>query len=217
MVISDNASTDTTQEICRRYAAADERVKYHRSDENRGGTWNFNRVVELSQGEFFRWAAHDDVMAPTYLERCVAALDANPEVVLAHTTVEIIDENGTSAGIYRGPTMRHGADEVHVRFHDAATDQSRCHLIFGLMRRADLLEIPPYGNYGHCDGVLLARMILRGPFVQLDEPLQLMREHEGQASSVYGVDRRPRLPRLASLVRPEVCRRARLAVLADRR
>lgn len=187
LVISDNASTDTTQELCRRYADRDDRVKYHRSDENRGGTWNFNRVVELSQGEFFRWAAHDDVVAPTYLERCVAALDARPAAVLAHTSVEIIDEDGVSAGIYRGPTMRHDASKVHVRFHDAATDQSRCHMIFGLMRRDALLSIPPYGSYGHADGVLLARMILLGPFVQLDEPLQLMREHGGQASAVFGV------------------------------
>ena len=187
VVISDNGSTDATQEICQRYATRDERVKYHRSDQNMGGTWNFNRVVELSHGELFRWAAHDDVIAPTYLERCVAALDTHPDAVLAHTRVEIIDDNGVSAGYYHGPPMRREADQVHIRFHDAVTYQGRCHLIFGVMRREALLRIPPYGDYGHADGVLLARLILLGPFVQLNEPLQLMREHAGQASTTYGV------------------------------
>jgi hypothetical protein len=187
VVISDNCSTDRTQEICEHYATKDPRVVYHRSEQNLGGTWNFNRVVQLSQGELFRWAAHDDVIAPTYLERCVAALDAQPEAVLAHTRVEIIDENGDSAGVYHGPPMRREAEQVHIRFHDAATYAGRCHLIFGVMRRADLLRIPPYGDFGHTDGVLLARMILLGPFIQLNEPLQLMREHDSQASTTYGV------------------------------
>lgn len=189
LVISDNGSTDATADICAEYAAADSRVKYHRSECNMGGTWNFNRVVELSRGEFFRWAAHDDIIQPTYLERCVAVLDADPGVVLAHTLVEIIDGKGTNLGLYRGQPRRRDSGDVHIRFHDATTDPNRCHLIFGVMRRADLLKIPRYGDYGHADGVLLARLILRGRFAVVDEPLQLMREHEGQASTVYGVKR----------------------------
>lgn len=187
IVISDNASTDSTEEICRRYAEQDPRVKYHRAEENRGGTWNFNRVVELSGGELFRWAAHDDAVKPTYLEHTVAALDAHPEAVLAHTRVEIIDGDGENHGLHEPPPMRLEDPRPHVRFHDAATDQSRCHLIFGVMRRSALDAIPPYGAYGHADGVLLARLILLGTFVQLDEPLQLMREHDDQASTTYGV------------------------------
>jgi glycosyltransferase involved in cell wall biosynthesis len=187
IVISDNGSSDSTQAICQRYAAQDERVKYHRSEQNRGGTWNFNRVVELSRGEFFRWAAHDDVIAPTYLERCVAVLDANPDVVLAHTRVEIIDEHGVSSGVYDAPAMRLDDDRAHVRFHDVTTYHGRCHLIFGVVRRGALGRIPAYGAYGHADGVLLARLIMLGKFVQLDEPLQLMREHDDQASTTYGV------------------------------
>jgi glycosyltransferase involved in cell wall biosynthesis len=187
LVISDNGSTDSTQELCRRYAAQDERVKYHRSEENRGGTWNFNRVVELSHGEFFRWAAHDDAIAPTYLERCVAVLDADPDVVLAHTQVEIIDGDDVSSGVYDAPPMRLEDDRVHVRFHDVTTYHGRLHLIFGVVRRDALDRIPAYGAYGHADGVLLARLIMLGKFVQLDEPLQLMREHADQASTTYGV------------------------------
>ena len=93
LIISDNASTDTTEEICREYARADARVRYRRSSENRGFTWNANRVVELAAGKFFRWAAHDDACLPTFLERCVETLRSeSPSVVLAYPRSKVIDD-----------------------------------------------------------------------------------------------------------------------------
>ena len=65
LIISDNASTDSTQDICKSYAANDARVKYFRNSSNIGISRNFNRVFELSSGgEYFKWCAHDDLMAP---------------------------------------------------------------------------------------------------------------------------------------------------------
>jgi len=66
LIISDNASTDGTEEICRSYAQRDSRVEYHRVGENRGAAWNFNRVVGLADSEYFQWATHDDVWAHLY-------------------------------------------------------------------------------------------------------------------------------------------------------
>ena len=53
VVVSDNGSTDRTEQIARDYAARDPRIRYYRSDINFGAAWNFNRVVELAQGEVF--------------------------------------------------------------------------------------------------------------------------------------------------------------------
>ena len=66
VVICDNASTDRTAELCAAYAARDARVRYHRNPTNLGAAPNFNRTFELSRGEYFKWAAHDDVCAPTF-------------------------------------------------------------------------------------------------------------------------------------------------------
>ena len=85
IVISDNASTDRTQEICRAYAARDWRVRYYRNDVNRGAAWNHNRVFELARGEFFKWSAADDLCAPEFLTLCVAALDRDPAAVMSIT------------------------------------------------------------------------------------------------------------------------------------
>lgn len=189
LVISDNASTDGTAEICRRLAERDERVRYHREDTNLGGSWNFNRVVELARGEYFRWAAHDDSIRATYLERCVETLDADPTVVLCHTAVEIIDAEGNNRGTHVDPPMRRDSHDAPVRFHDVAMHGGRNHQIFGVVRTETLSRVPPYGSHANADGVLLARLSLAGRFVKLDEPLQLMRVHDAQASTRYGVDR----------------------------
>ena len=60
LIISDNGSNDKTEAICRDAAARDSRVRYLRSNENRGATWNFRRVLEAASGEFFKYAAYDD-------------------------------------------------------------------------------------------------------------------------------------------------------------
>src|SRR3712207_2828980 len=84
ILIGDNGSTDETRAICQEYVARDARVRYFRSDTDEGPAWNFNRLVPLARGEFFRWAAADDLIAPTYVQRCVEALDANPQAVCAY-------------------------------------------------------------------------------------------------------------------------------------
>src|SRR5690606_4946715 len=90
LVISDNASTDRTEAICRDYAARDARVRYVRQAENQGANWNFNEVFRLARGELFKWAASDDLCEPTLMEKCVAVLDARPDVMgVQATTVEI--------------------------------------------------------------------------------------------------------------------------------
>src|SRR5436190_12174806 len=61
LIISDNASTDRTAEICRAYVAKDRRIRYYRNESNIGSAPNYRRVFELARGEFFKWCSHDDV------------------------------------------------------------------------------------------------------------------------------------------------------------
>jgi glycosyltransferase involved in cell wall biosynthesis len=75
LIISDNASTDRTADICQEFVARDARVKYVRQRVNIGAGPNHNAVLTLARGRFFKWAAHDDVYAPTLLERCIEVLE----------------------------------------------------------------------------------------------------------------------------------------------
>src|ERR1035437_6848500 len=66
LIISDNASTDGTEAICREYAAGDPRIRYVRQGENLGAMANFRFVLNEAGGEYFMWAAHDDVRESAY-------------------------------------------------------------------------------------------------------------------------------------------------------
>ena len=77
LIISDNASTDATTEICQEYAKKDGRIRYILQAENLGPTVNFQLVLSEGQGQYFMWAAHDDRWASTFLELTVAALESD--------------------------------------------------------------------------------------------------------------------------------------------
>ena len=94
LIISDNCSTDETGEIAREYAARDPRVRYSRTDRNIGPILNWTRVYRLARGEFFMWAAHDDLRAPRSLSLCIEALRENPRAVMCCPDVRFIDERG---------------------------------------------------------------------------------------------------------------------------
>jgi glycosyltransferase involved in cell wall biosynthesis len=85
LIISDNASTDRTEEICREYAAKDRRIRYVRQKTNRGATANFQYVLDEAVGEYFMWAAHDDWWDPLFIEVCMSILQKNEKLSFAFT------------------------------------------------------------------------------------------------------------------------------------
>ena len=98
LIISDNASTDRTQEICERYASSDPRIRYRRNAENIGPIENSNLTFQIARTEYFRFAAHDDRCAPTMLERLVEEMDRHPEVVNCYSASVLIDADGRQTG-----------------------------------------------------------------------------------------------------------------------
>ena len=103
LIISDNASTDGTADICRRYGKQDSRIRYIRQPRNIGLAPNHNFVLEQARGELFKWASNDDLYARDLLKRCVEALDEYPQVVLAHSWTAMIDSSGAVTKAARVP------------------------------------------------------------------------------------------------------------------
>jgi len=183
LIISDNASTDQTEEICREYALRDKRIRYYRNDKNLGIARNFNRAFELSQGQYFQWTSHDDLYDQTYLEKCVEVLDNCPAVVLCHAQAQIID--GTGQFLFdEGYKLRTNSTFVGHRFGDlicASHHQHRGLEQFGVIRASALKETALFGYYAHADRVMLAKLTLIGQFHQIPEPLFFYRDHTTQS------------------------------------
>lgn len=183
IIISDNASTDDTQTICAYYLAKDSRVIYHRQPQNLGAAFNFNYVFSQARGVYFKWAAHDDILAPTFLERCLEVLDENPAVALAYPRT-----NRINAG---GQFMEHYADDLDLRdarvtdrFRKFLATPGHCHPVFGLIR-ADILRLTPLiGNYPVSDRNLIGEIALRGQIAEVPEYLFYRRHHPGISYTV---------------------------------
>lgn len=184
LLISDNGSTDGTEAICRAYASRDKRIRYFRNESNVGASVNFNRVFEMSSGEYFKWLAADDFCAPEFLERCVEVLDAEPAAVLAYPRATWIDEHGET--LFDSDKMIGRMDlraQVATRFrelvdeltYDEAWAGPLC--IFGVIRSRALRQSRLLGNYIAADCNLLAELILIGEFLEVPERLSLIRLH----------------------------------------
>lgn len=107
LLISDNCSTDNTEEVCREYARRDSRVRYTKTERNLGAVGNFCRTVELARGEYFRWMAHDDSIHPDFIRECLAVAEADPEIISVAPIIDIVDHAGVkhqSVTSYTGRT-----------------------------------------------------------------------------------------------------------------
>jgi glycosyltransferase involved in cell wall biosynthesis len=184
LVISDNASTDGTQEICREYLK-DPRVRYYRSKKNNGGAWNWNRVFELSSGLYFKWAAHDDTHAPEFVERCIRELEKDPAIVLCHSKDAIIDENSRVVGAYDLGDIK-DSEKPHERFREMLDKKGLPWLVFGVFRRDALSKTHIFGDYIGADWNLLAEISLIGRIIEIPEYLFYRRDHpEAYTDSHY--------------------------------
>ncbi|MEM1370584.1 MAG: glycosyltransferase family 2 protein, partial [Cyanobacteria bacterium P01_H01_bin.15] len=176
LIIADNVSTDRTEEICRVYAAKDARIRYVRNEENLGPAWNHNRVFELSTGEYFKWAAHDDLMAPDLIEKCVEALDQDFSIVLSHGMANVISDTECPARGKYDIELNTDSGKPHQRlfglmFGDKKFGDHRCYQVYGLIRSAALKKTDVMGFYAHADGVLLVHIAFLGPFHKIPEYL----------------------------------------------
>jgi glycosyltransferase involved in cell wall biosynthesis len=160
-VIADNCSTDGTEAICRDYVARDPRVRYFRNERNIGGPANFRRSFELCTGEYHKWSTADDYWAPTMIEKGVALLDANPELVLAFPRTKVVDAEGHLIRDF-DDHLDLMQDLPSVRFRRVLDTTSLCHAQLGVLRRSVMLKTQLIGSELASDIRFLAEMSLYG-------------------------------------------------------
>jgi glycosyltransferase involved in cell wall biosynthesis len=194
LVISDNASTDGTADICRRYEAADDRIRYVRQPANIGSIPNHRFLIDEARGEFFKWASHDDLYGRDLLTRCVEVLDARQEVVLSHVDQALIDHRGGIIERY-DYTMATGSPSAPERLRSylwgkGGDDE------YGVFRTAALRLVRRYGAYHHPGRPFLAELLLRGPFHHVRDLQYFRRDHRDRS------DRDPTIQQLCANLDP---------------
>ncbi len=177
IVIFDNASSDGTRKICEAYASKDNRIQYHRNEKNLGAARNYNLTVEHATGKYFKWAAHDDLCMPPFIERCVEVLEREPNVSLAYPKTIIIDDHSSSIDDLFEDRFNFREPTPHLRYKTFTRTPLDCNAVFGVMRMSELKKTPCIGPYESSDRVLLGELALLGEIAEVPERLFLRRFH----------------------------------------
>ena len=168
LFISDNASTDNTEQICAEYAARDERIRYFRQPVNIGAPRNWNFVADQARGEYFKWATSNDICHQDMLAACVAALDADPQAVLSQGRTILVDEDTEAQTEYhhdlalpgRLPSQRLRQLLLELALNNGQT---------GLIRLSELRKTRLDRLYPDGDIAFMAELALLGKFVVLPQ------------------------------------------------
>ncbi len=182
LLLCDNASTDRSPEICREWAAKDPRVSFHPSDVNRGASWNFDRSFHLARGEYFKWAAHDDLCDPRFVEACLGVLKDDPGVVVCHTQSDEVYADGSFKRHLESPPEI-GSDRPGARF--AVVMGGFNLFVFGVIRASTLSRTRLMDRYVGSDTVLVAELALLGRLAEVPETLFWRYEHPETSQNAY--------------------------------
>jgi glycosyltransferase involved in cell wall biosynthesis len=183
LIISDNASSDLTSQICKEYARKDRRIRYFRNESNIGATGNYNRVFDLARGQFFKWASHDDEVHPSFLRRCLESFDHSPtDVVLVFSKADIIDEAGRVMN--QSPDTMRSSKRPFMRLASLIYHRQFAHPLWGLVR-SDALRKTRLMGCVEADHVLLGELGLLGNFVEIPEVLYRQRRHAKSAIEIH--------------------------------
>jgi glycosyltransferase involved in cell wall biosynthesis len=183
LILTDNCSTDRSEEICREYAAKDSRIQYYRNPRNLGAAGNYRRCFELSTGEFFRWTPSDDLVSLNLLERAVDILDHDPSVFVAYPRTKLIDAEGNVTGDF--DEHLHLMDEQPSKRWIGVQQNIRLgNLHYGLNRADQFRKTGLMRNYNGGDFPLIAEMSLYGKFFEIPDAFFYRRMHEEASSAM---------------------------------
>jgi len=164
LVVSDNASTDGTEAVCRAWAGKDARMRYIRQPENQGPTRNFHAVLEPARGAHFMWLSDDDWLDANYIGACMAAL-RDPGIAVAAGRCMLYRGTGEPFKLddptnLTQPTIA----ERLIGYYSAVAYNS---IFYGVMRTPLVRDVGMRNQLG-ADWVVVARMLLEGAAVTVE-------------------------------------------------
>jgi glycosyltransferase involved in cell wall biosynthesis len=164
LVISDNASSDGTDSLGRQLCERDQRVRYLRSEVNRGPTANFNALFGELRGEYVMLLSDDDWLDEDYVAVCLAELRRRPDLVLACGRARYFRDAAPAGG---GVQLQLEQDSPSRRVRTYLRDVDENGVFYGLMSRAALHRAAPLRNVLGNDWLLAAAVAAQGKIATL--------------------------------------------------
>jgi glycosyltransferase involved in cell wall biosynthesis len=201
LIVSDNASTDSTRDIVESFAQHDRRICYVRQSENIGANRNYTAVARAARGEYFKWAASSDWCAPTFLEKCLMSLEQNSDAVLAAPRTRLFAGELATAIDYEYDIEVLDFTPA-ARFITLRNNLALNNSVNGLIRRESLRRTRLLDPFYGADIVLLGQLAMLGKIVRLDEFLYYRRMEVATATSLQDFEsmRKHHYPQMSAKV-----------------
>ncbi len=181
LIISDDGSTDNTQQLCEEYSAYDKRVRYIRHPKNIGHVINFEYVVRQARGEYFMWGGDDDLWDKRFIEKLVAALEANPRASLAVSSYQRVYSDGEicNTTILEKENDLNNLTQGEICRKVFSSRYSVKHFMYGIYRKnfLDSLFVRPKPDGINWDRVFSGEVALSSRVVSVPELLLFVGQH----------------------------------------
>ena len=187
LVISDNASTDRSEEICRDYAAKDKRVRYIRNDRNIGASDNYNAAYLNSNSEYFKWASCSDICEEHFLEKCIEILNQDQSVVLSYPKT-VLFENSIGDGRLIDDHMHILDDSPCIRYQQFMEGVQLNNAMNGVLRSSALKHSALIKPFFSSDTALMAELVLYGKFHEVEGSYYYRRMDEKTATHLKSAE-----------------------------
>ncbi len=179
LIISDNASTDATRQICEEYQRQDARIRYIRQAVNINSTPNFQRVLSEAQGDYFMWLADDDWLDDAYVSRCLKFLLAHTDYILTCGVAKYY-EAGELAFQEKHLNLPQDSGAERVKNYFIELDENGA--IYGLMHRHQVASIPCQHTLGW-DWLFVSTVAFKGKIKTLGD-VSIHRSLRGSAKTI---------------------------------
>lgn len=192
LIISDNASTDLTPQICKKFLEKDDRIKYYRQDQNMGPNWNFNFVLDKANSPYFIWMGVNDEISKYFLEKNHNILETKSNVVGSISRIKIRDEeNNVKKDFFvkmiknwrslksSGSYSISGTYKNKTRFY---LKNSTCQLIYGLFRTNELKKSVVKDSFVGNDWATMLNVLKFGDFYIVEDDI-MYEDIEGLSST----------------------------------
>ncbi len=137
IVISDNASTDSTLSIIEKWAARDPRIRVHQQQENIGARLNYIWLLENTQSPLIMFAAYDDLWTPNYVAELYDLFERNPYAEVAVADVNIMKDGAITTKQPFHEPINNASGPARAKL---AMTHSRSGWFYGLYRREALIK-----------------------------------------------------------------------------
>ena len=136
IIISDNCSTDGTENTVRQFN--DERIRYFKHQKNIGANNNFNYCVKEAKGKYFLLLHDDDLIDKDFIEVCVRAASFKKEVGIICSGARVVDERGSVLKETKNTSGGLPLNEFFINWFQSKTPLYFCSTLFNTKRLQEL-------------------------------------------------------------------------------